>query len=48
MIILLSFGNQGLSKAEIEKRVRPLLELVQLESRANYYPSQLSGGQSNV
>lgn len=36
---------QGLSKAEIEKRVRPLLELVQLESRANYYPSQLSGGQ---
>ncbi len=36
---------QGLSKAEIEKRVRPLLELVQLETRANYYPSQLSGGQ---
>lgn len=36
---------QGLSKSEIEKRVRPLLELVQLESRANYYPSQLSGGQ---
>ena len=29
----------------IDKRVRPLLELVQLESRANYYPSQLSGGQ---
>lgn len=36
---------QGLSKSEIEKRVRPLLELVQLETRANYYPSQLSGGQ---
>lgn len=36
---------QGLSKAEIEKKVRPLLELVQLETRANYYPSQLSGGQ---
>ena len=36
---------QGLSKVEIDKRVRPLLELVQLESRANYYPSQLSGGQ---
>ncbi len=36
---------QGLSKAEIDKRVRPLLELVQLETRANYYPSQLSGGQ---
>lgn len=36
---------QGLSKDEIEKRVKPLLELVQLETRANYYPSQLSGGQ---
>lgn len=36
---------QGLSKAEIDKRVRPLLELVQLEDRADYYPSQLSGGQ---
>ena len=36
---------QGLSKAEIDKRVRPLLELVQLEGRADYYPSQLSGGQ---
>lgn len=36
---------QGLNKEEIEKRVKPLLELVQLETRANYYPSQLSGGQ---
>lgn len=36
---------QGLGKAEIAKRVRPLLELVQLEDRADYYPSQLSGGQ---
>lgn len=36
---------QGLSKTEIDKRVRPLLELVQLQDRANYYPSQLSGGQ---
>ncbi len=36
---------QGLSKAEIAKRVQPLLKLVQLETRANYYPSQLSGGQ---
>ena len=36
---------QGLSKAEIEKKVRPLLELVQLEERSSYYPSQLSGGQ---
>ena len=34
---------QGMSKAEIDKRVRPLLELVQLEERADYYPSQLSG-----
>lgn len=36
---------QGMSKADIEKKVRPLLELVQLEERAGYYPSQLSGGQ---
>lgn len=36
---------QGLSKEEIDKRIRPLLELVQLETRADYYPSQLSGGQ---
>ena len=36
---------QGMSKSEIDKRVRPLLELVQLEERADYYPSQLSGGQ---
>ncbi len=36
---------QGLSKTEIDKRIRPLLELVQLETRADYYPSQLSGGQ---
>ncbi|MCD8175321.1 MAG: methionine ABC transporter ATP-binding protein [Phascolarctobacterium sp.] len=36
---------QGMSKSEIEKRVRPLLELVQLEDRAKYHPSQLSGGQ---
>lgn len=36
---------QGMSKAEIEKRVRPLLELVGLETRGDYYPSQLSGGQ---
>jgi len=36
---------QGVAKSEIAKRIRPLLELVQLETRANYYPSQLSGGQ---
>ena len=33
---------QGLSK---EKRVEPLLDLVQLRERADHYPSQLSGGQ---
>ncbi len=36
---------QGLPKSEIAKKVQPLLELVQLEDRADYYPSQLSGGQ---
>jgi sulfate transport system ATP-binding protein len=32
-------------RAEIEKRVTELLELVQLEGLAKRYPSQLSGGQ---
>lgn len=36
---------QGISQAEIKKRVQPLLELVQLQDRGDYYPSQLSGGQ---
>jgi D-methionine transport system ATP-binding protein len=36
---------QGLPKAEIKKRVEALLDLVQLDTRADYYPSQLSGGQ---
>lgn len=36
---------QGRSKEEIDKRVKEMLELVQLEDRGNYYPSQLSGGQ---
>lgn len=36
---------QGLGKDEIKKRVAPLLELVQLQDRADHYPSQLSGGQ---
>ncbi len=31
--------------AEIEKKVRPLLELVGLQDKANQYPAQLSGGQ---
>lgn len=36
---------QGLSKTEIESRVQPLLELVGLGDRTQYFPSQLSGGQ---
>ena len=32
-------------KSEIEKKVRPLLELVGLKDKANQYPAQLSGGQ---
>lgn len=35
----------GKSEADIEKKVRPLLELVGLKDKANQYPSQLSGGQ---
>ena len=33
------------AKAEIRRRVRELLQLIQLESLGNRYPSQLSGGQ---
>ncbi|RNF47907.1 sulfate ABC transporter ATP-binding protein [Marinomonas hwangdonensis] len=33
------------SRAEIQKRVQHLLEMVQLEHLANRFPSQLSGGQ---
>lgn len=33
------------SKDEIRKKVRELLDLIQLENLANRYPSQLSGGQ---
>ena len=36
---------QGLSKTEIASKVKPLLELVGLETRGEHYPSQLSGGQ---
>ena len=36
---------QGISQSEIKKRVQPLLELVQLQDRGDYYPSQLSGGE---
>ena len=37
-------GN-GYSKEEINKKVNDLLKLVELEDKANVYPSQLSGGQ---
>lgn len=36
---------QGKDKQYISKRVEEMLELVQLEGRGDYYPSQLSGGQ---
>ena len=46
------FGNvayplrgSGLSKEEIQKKVRSLLELVGIADKENAYPSQLSGGQ---
>ncbi|MCR5536055.1 MAG: ATP-binding cassette domain-containing protein [Succinivibrio sp.] len=37
--------DNKMSKAQIEARVKELLELVGLGDRANVYPSQLSGGQ---
>ncbi|MDR2134217.1 MAG: ATP-binding cassette domain-containing protein [Treponema sp.] len=36
---------RGQSRADIEKRVRELLDLVGLSDKAEAYPSQLSGGQ---
>ena len=46
------FGNiafplkgSGLSKEEIQKKVRKLLSLVDLSDKENAYPSELSGGQ---
>lgn len=35
----------GKSLEEVEKRVKELLETVGLQSRANHFPSQLSGGE---
>ena len=35
----------GKSKEEISNRVKELLELIGLEDKINFYPSQLSGGQ---
>lgn len=37
--------HSGLSKAQVQKRVRELLELVEIGEKENAYPSQLSGGQ---
>lgn len=46
------FGNvayplykSGLSKQEVQKKVRELLKLVDIADKENAYPSQLSGGQ---
>lgn len=36
---------EGMKKADIEKRVDELLELVDLKEKAQAYPAQLSGGQ---
>ncbi|MFU0833550.1 MAG: ABC transporter domain-containing protein [Oscillospiraceae bacterium] len=37
--------NSGLSKQEIQDKVRKLLQLVNIADKENAYPSQLSGGQ---
>jgi len=37
--------HSKLSKAEVKKKVRDLLQLVGMEEKENAYPSQLSGGQ---
>ena len=37
--------GSGLSRQEIREKVSRLLQLVELEEKANAYPSQLSGGQ---
>jgi glycine betaine/proline transport system ATP-binding protein len=36
---------QGMGKAEREKRVREVIELVSLKGREHFYPRELSGGQ---
>ena len=37
--------GSGLSKAEMDQKIRRLLELVDLSDKVDAYPSQLSGGQ---
>jgi D-methionine transport system ATP-binding protein len=43
--VALPFKVAGLSRAEIARRIAPLLELVGLAHKADAYPSELSGGQ---
>lgn len=43
--IALPLEIAGVKKDEINKRVDELLQIVELEEKANSYPSQLSGGQ---
>lgn len=43
--IAFSMEIAGMKKADIEKRIDELLEIVDLKERALMYPSQLSGGQ---
>lgn len=39
-------NNRALSKDEVDKKVRGLLQLVELDDKEKAYPSQLFGGQS--
>ncbi|MFK5884022.1 MAG: ABC transporter ATP-binding protein [Candidatus Izemoplasma sp.] len=41
----IGFGLSSLTKTEKEKRIYEMLELVNLESKANKYPYELSGGE---
>lgn len=41
----IGFGLSGLTKIEKEKRIYEMLELVNLECKANKYPYELSGGE---
>lgn len=43
--IAFGLSIKKVSKAEIDERVREMLELVQLEGKEKYFPSELSGGQ---
>lgn len=43
--VALAFQIAGLPRADIARRIPPLLELVGLANKADAYPSELSGGQ---